>query len=139
MKDKTLDNVEDLVNNRPPSPGHGEFNLIDTNQLINKYYSLIDKFHNLDIDSQLIILSIILVIFGIIYIIYIFSYIISPSIFDAIKDILPIKIKNFMIKFINVNRKLSIPFVILSFIMVIICLLVAILALSVIIYFNNLK
>jgi hypothetical protein len=31
LKDKFLDSFEDLVNNRPPCPGQGGFNLIDVN------------------------------------------------------------------------------------------------------------
>jgi hypothetical protein len=60
FKNKLLDNLDDLANNRPPSPGHGEFNLIDTNILIN-------KIHNLDIDSQILIFCIIILLANFIY------------------------------------------------------------------------
>jgi len=54
-----------------------------------------NKIYTLDIDSKIVIFAIIMLIACLIYIIYIFFFIVSPSIFDAIKDYLPIKIKNY--------------------------------------------
>ena len=141
MKHKILDSYDEYtdIDNRPPSPGHGEFNLIDTNSLYDNWLSLMNKINNLDIDSQIVIYSILLLILCFVYILYIFSFILAPSIFDVIKDLLPIKIKNLMVKFISINRKISVPFVILSAIMLIFCLLVVIIFLTTMVYLNNLN
>ena len=139
LKQKTLDNIENLANNRPPSLGCGEFNLIDTNTFVNKILSIMNKFHNLDIDPQILILSILLLAISIYFTIYMFFFVVSPLLFDTIKDIFPIKVKNYMVKFISFNRKISVPFVILSFIIIIMCLSVVILALAIIVYFNYLN
>jgi len=137
LKNRALNNIKDLI--LYPSYGHGQWNLIDTNELINKILSLMDQYHNLDIDSRMMVLSILLLLIVVYFTVYIFFFIVSPLIFDAIKDILPIKIKNFMVRFININRKISVPFVILGFICIIIPVLVIILALAVIVYFNNIN
>jgi hypothetical protein len=140
-KHKMLDTFDEYtdINNRPPSPGHGEFNLVDINSFYDYWLSLINKINNLDIDSQIIIYSVLLLLICLFYILYIFSFIIAPSIFDVIKDHLPIKFNNLIIKFININRKISVPFIILSFISLILCLLVAIFLLTTMVYLNNLN
>jgi hypothetical protein len=127
------------IDNRPPSPGCGEWNLIDTNSFYDYWLSLINKIQNLDIDSQIVIFSILLLIICFIYILYIFFFVISPSLFDAIKNILPLKLKHFMVKFININRALSVPFIILSFLLLLFCLLLAIFLLTIMVYLNNLN
>jgi hypothetical protein len=103
------------------------FNLIDTNLLINKLQFIINNFDSLDDQYKLILISILILLISIIYII---SFILAPSIFNAIKDILPIRVQTFLIKLININRKISVPFVILSSIMVIFSLLLVIFFLS---------
>jgi hypothetical protein len=65
-----------------------------------------------------------------------FFFVVSPLIFDIIKNYLPIRLRDFMVKFISFNRKISVPFVILSFICIIFSLLLVILALAIIIYFK---
>ena len=90
-----------------------ELNLIDTSSFIYKIYSFTNNFNinNLDIDSRILVLSILLLVISIYFTVYMFFFVVSPLLFDAIKDHLPIKLKNFMIKFININRKISVPFV----------------------------
>jgi hypothetical protein len=125
-----IDNISvSTFNNRPSSPGDSHFNLVDTNPLIDKIQSFLN---NLDNQSQLILISILIIILCFVYILYIFSFIIAPSIFDVIKDHLPIRVKTFLIKLININRKLSVPFIILSFICLIISLLFAVIFLSIV-------
>lgn len=136
-EDMVLKSLENNTNSRPPSPGYGGFNLIDTNSLVNKVLSFINNYNNLDNQSKLIVSCIIMILIIIIYFIYIFSFVVAPSIFDTIKDILPIKLKNFFIKFININRKISVPFVILSFIMIILTLFFVIFFLSIAVIFKS--
>jgi hypothetical protein len=135
----TIDNSNSTNISRPPSPGCGDFNLIDTNQFYNKFNSFINSFDNIDDQYKLIFISILILLICFIYILYIFSFVIAPSIFDVIKDHLPIKFNNLIIKFININRKISVPFIILSFISLILCLLVAIFLLTTMVYLNNLN
>jgi len=104
----------------------------------NKLFDKLNNFNNLDNDSLLILYSILIILICLFYIIYIFSFVIAPSIFDAIKDILPVRIKEILIKLININRKVSVPFVILSFITLIIGLLFVVLFLSVVFIFKSL-
>jgi hypothetical protein len=85
----------------------------------------------------MLVLSIFLLVIIVYFTIYLFIFVISPLIFDLIKDHLPIKVKDFMVKFISFNRKLSVPFVILGFIVIIVCSLAIILALSIIVYFRT--
>jgi len=108
------------------------------NLLIDKILSLINNYNNLDNNDQLIILSILIILICFIYFIYIFFFIVAPSIFDTVKDYLPIRFKNYMVKFININRKISVPFVILSFIMIVIGLSFAIFFLSIAVIFKSL-
>jgi hypothetical protein len=137
VKYNVLDNLDDLNNDRPPSPGSGGFNFIDTNTLFFRLQSIINNFDNLDTNLKLIIYCILILFICIFYIIYIFSFVVSPLIFDTIKDILPLKIKNFLVKFININRKISVPFVIMNFIITIFILLLVIFSLSTIIIFKS--
>jgi hypothetical protein len=129
----------DNQNNIPSLSEQNEFNLIDTNSLINKIQPIINNYENLNIDSQILVLSMFLLVVGIYFTIYIFIFIVSPLMFDAIKDHLPIKVKNFMIKFISINRKVSVPFVILCFIVIVCSLSLVIAALGIIVYFNSFK
>ena len=129
--------VKNEVNNRPTSTQYGEFNLIDTNTFINKVLSSIDKIQGLDIDSQILVFCIIILLINFIYFAYIFFFIVAPSIFNAIENILPVKIKSYLMKFININRKISIPFVILSAIFMAFSLLSVILILTVVVILNN--
>ena len=137
FKDKVLDNFDDFTNNRPPSPGQGPFNLVDINPFFIKLQSIINNFDYYDTDSKLIIISIILILLCFFFIIYIFSFVVSFLILDLIKNHLPLTLKTFLLRFININRKLSIPFVIISFIMMVIALFFATLFLSTIIYFKK--
>src|SRR5215471_1440975 len=114
-----------------------ELNFIDTNKIFIKIQSFIDYFNNLDDESKFILLSIIMIAICLFYVIYMFFFMISPALFNTIKDILPIKIKNFMVKFININRIISVPFVILSFICIIIGLSCTILNLSILFIFKS--
>jgi len=129
------DNIEDLVYN--PFLWSNPLNLIDTNELVNKILSFINNLHNLDIDSQLIMFCVILLLINFIYFAYIISFIVAPSIFDIIKDYLPIKVKEFLIKYISINRKISIPFVILCSIFMAFTLLFVIFILTGIVILNN--
>jgi hypothetical protein len=142
MKYKILDNIEDLANNRPPSPGAiatSEFNLIDVHSFTNKILELMKEIQNLDIDSQIILSCAMILLISFIYLGYIVSFIIAPSIFDAIKDHLHIRIKEFLIKFININRKLSVPFVILSFLLLVFSILFVFVILVGLVILNNLN
>jgi hypothetical protein len=139
MKENIIDNIEDLANNRPPSPGQGGFNLIDTNSLINKINSLANNYENLDINTQMLILSILLLAAVLYFTVYIFIFVVSPLIFDIIKNHLPLRLREFIIRYMNFNRKISIPFIILGFIVIVVCVLVVILALVVIVYFRTLR
>ena len=67
IKDKLLDNVEDITNNRPPSPGQGEFNLIDVNSFINKITQniIFTNINNLDVDTKILIYCLLLLIIGV--------------------------------------------------------------------------
>jgi hypothetical protein len=65
-----------------------------------------------------------------------FLFVVSPLLFETIKEYLPIKIKNLMVKLIKFNRIITVPFIILSFVIIIVCSLVVILALAVILYFK---
>ena len=111
-------------------------NFIDTNSINDYLFSLINKISTLDTESQVVIYAIIILIGSLVYLTYIFIFMVSPSIFDAIKDILPIKIKTTIVKYIKFNRVISVPFVILSFIMVILLLLIVIFSLTVLVYFK---
>jgi hypothetical protein len=113
-----------------------ETNEILDNQLINKIQSFIN---NMDNQTLLIVISISIIILCFAYIIYIFSFIVTPLLFDAIKDFLPIKIKDYLIKLIKINRKISVPFVILSFVMLVIGLFFAVSFLSLVVYLRYLK
>jgi len=117
-----------------------KFNLIDINLInfiVNRILWLINNYNVLDNQLKLIINCILIILICFVYIFYIFSFVIAPSIFDAIKDILPIRIKDYLIKLININRKVSVPFVILSFIMLIIGLLFVLFFLSIAVIFKS--
>jgi len=131
-----LNYIENLIYNRPSFHRYNQLNIIDTDSLIKKILSFMN-IDNLDNQSYLILYSILIILICIIYIFYIFSFVIAPSIFDAIKDILPIRIKDYLTKLININRKVSVPFVILSFIMLIFGLFFAVLFLSIVFLFKS--
>jgi len=140
IKQRIIENYDKYVNLNDifplPFPRHGSFNLIDTNSINDYLFSLINKISTLDTDSQLIIYSIIILICSIFYLTYIFIFMVSPSILNAIKDILPIRIKNFIIKSYKINRVLNVPFIILNFIMVVVLILLVIFLLTVLVYFK---
>jgi len=144
-RDTSIENLKklDLTNNRPPSPGNGPFNFTDTNtnEFIHKIYSFINNFDiNLfDIDTQLLIYCFLLLLSAGFFIFYLFFFVVSPSIFNTIKDILPIKVKEYLISYINFNRKISVPFVIIGFICIVICWFIVIISLGIIIYLKYLQ
>jgi predicted PurR-regulated permease PerM len=107
------------------------------NLFVDKVLFLINNYNNLDNNDQLIIISILIILICFIYLIYIFFFIVAPSILDAVKDILPGRLKEFLIKFVNVNRRISVPFVLLSFFMILFGLFFAIFFLSTAVIFKS--
>jgi len=101
----------------------------------NKILSLLKNIHNLDNDSQIIIYCVILLLISFIYFVYIISFIITPFIFDAIKDYLPIKVNMYLTKYIN--RKINTSFIIICSLFVIFSLLFVILILISTVILNN--
>ena len=138
-KYNVLENYDDFINNRPPSPGHGKFNWIDINSFkwVNKIQYIIDNFDNFDSDTKFILCAISFIFIALVYIIYIYGFIVSPIVFDLIKNYLPLKFRTFIEKIYLFNRKFNIPFIIFSFIFTLLCLFLAIFSLWSIIYFKK--
>ena len=119
--------------------GFSSFNLIDTNLLIAQIQSIINNFDSLDSEIKILFCIIGLLLLSFIYIIYIFVFVVSPLIIDLMKDHLPLRLKTYLLKFVEFNRKISIPFVIFSFIMIIFILSFSVYFLSAVIYLFKLK